>query len=170
MLDYMGPDERADAMCLAAEAKRRAKLAEADAKIDAEALAKLADDMGLHDHQNRDSGAGLPLVMIGSDATQRLADLTDGRTPSQQNDLASRTDAASFYRNDRVRVTEVALSVCRDAEHSAWQLLVAANLTARQHDLLSAYHVAICNTRAARIEWDGALSDAMFDRLIGGSK
>lgn len=171
MLDYMGPDERADAMCKAADEQRRAKLAETAAKIDAKALGKLAADMGLHDHQNRDSGAGLPLVMTGSDATRRLDDLTgNGRTPGGQNDTASRTDAAPFSLTDRERKASGDVSACHDVEHAAWTLLVNSGLTPAQHELLRAYHNTVWATRSASHELESARQSAMFARMIGGAK
>ena len=166
MLDYIGPDERAEAMCKASEEQRRAKLAETAAKIDAKALGKLAADMGLHDHQNRDSGAGLPLVMTGPDSTRRLDDLTgNGRTPGGQNDTASRTDAASSLTEK-----EAALKACEDVEGAAWRLLLASGLTWEQIDILSAFHRSVWATRSAQMDVHSARLDAMFARLIGGAK
>jgi hypothetical protein len=103
---------------------------------DKKALNALAADMGLHDPANVDAALGLPLVMLGSDATARLNAITENGTKPGQ--VPSRTDAAlSFDDYERAR----------NAEFSAWLALLAIISTPEQHAALAAYSAAVLNSR-----------------------
>jgi hypothetical protein len=111
---------------------------------DKKALNALAADMGLHDPANVDAALGLPLVMLGSDATDRLNALTENGTKPGAH-TASRTDAAS-------------LSNVTEAKHKAaiaYAKLLRTLTTQAQKD-------AACDYMAVELE--------VMDLLEGGAK
>ena len=89
-----------------------------------------------------DAALGLPLVMTGSDATDRLNEMI-GTTPGQQ---PSRTDAASL---SELRARRQA---CRVVESAAWDALLESGLTKEQLVLLGAYNDSIHATRKAELD------------------
>ena len=109
------------------------------------ALNALAADMGLHDGANRDAALGLPLVMLGSDATDRLNTLTENGTKPGAT-TASRTDAASL---SELRARRQA---CRVVESAAWNALLESGLTQEQLVLLGAYNDSVHETRRAELD------------------
>lgn len=114
------------------------RMAKADAAIDAKALDAIAKDMGLHDGANRDAALGLPLVMIGSDATDRLNEMI-GTTPGP---APSRTDAASSKPDKYGEVLA--------REFDAFVRLKATLKTREQEEALADYEQAIDASRRAR--------------------
>jgi len=127
---------------------------------DKKALNALAADMGL------------PLVMLGSDATRRLDALTEnGTTPGQQ---PSRTDAASLSVAEATRKeheAEAEHNACGVVESAAWDVLVGSGLTDEQHKFLSAYHTRVYMTRDAYIKLVHARAATSFAiRMNGGAK
>jgi hypothetical protein len=112
---------------------------------DKKALNALAADMGLHDPANVDAALGLPLVMLGSDATARLNAITENGTKPGAH-TACRTDAASL--SD----AEAAVKACEVVERAAHHVLVNSGLTPDQIVLLSAFTHAQYKTRSARLD------------------
>jgi len=136
-------------------------------------LNALAADMGLHEPANVDAALGLPLVMLGSDATDRLNTLTENGTKPGAH-TASRKDAASLSVAEATRKeheAEAEHNACGVVESAAWDVLVGSGLTDEQHKLLSAYHTRVYMTRDAYIKLVHARAATSFAiRMNGGVK
>lgn len=147
------------------------RMAKADAAIDAKALGALAADMAsIPSHavppcscENRDAALGLPLVMVGSDATDRLKELTDGRTPGTT--TPSRTDAASFSDKMKRDAERIALIV---AAHSA--VYVANSLANKLSDGKAWGHDSLTSAAAWLSRSAASLEAAMIAFEEGGAE
>lgn len=94
-----------------------------------------------------DAALGLPLVMTGSDATDRLNEMI-GTTPGP---VPSRKDAASL--SD----TQARQRACRVVEQAAHQALLESLTTQEQFTLVRAYNDSIHATRKADLDVHFAL-------------
>ncbi len=128
------------------------------------ALNALAEDMAsIPSHvvppcssEHRDAALGLPLVMTGSDATDRLNEMI-GTTPGPK---PSRKDAASLSE------TQARRDACRAVERWAYRALLASGLTPFQLTLLKGYHDSVYHTRIADLN----VAHAREDMKKGGAK